>query len=248
MAERNIKQIDILNMCKPLCNKYNVKFGKSDLSQYVSGKVEPGQEKLSILAEALNVPETWLMGYDVPIQEKEYPYTIKDYMGWNESPPLMLHDEEVVYNADSKKSARTPYSDVVMLDPSTIYNIPTYNSVSAGFGTLAVDEIIDYTPLFFASHSEAAETICIRVKGDSMFPKIEDGDLIQVHKQSSVDSGSVAVILLDGEEGLVKKIEYGTDWIHLHSFNPMYPVMRFEGVDIQRISVVGLVKKVIKDL
>lgn len=202
---------------------------RSSINKIELGKNDAQLSKIADIAKALGTTPGYLMG-------------------WNEAPPLMLHDEEVVYNADSKKSARTPYSDVVMLDSSTIYNIPTYNSVSAGFGTLAVDEIIDYTPLFFASHSEAAETICIRVKGDSMFPKIEDGDLIQVHKQSSVDSGSVAVILLDGEEGLVKKIEYGTDWIHLHSFNPMYPVMRFEGADIQRISVVGLVKKVIKDL
>ncbi len=67
MTDQNIKQVDILNMCKPFCNKYNVKLGKNDLSQYVNGKVEPGQEKLDVLAEALNVSEAWLMGYDVPM-------------------------------------------------------------------------------------------------------------------------------------------------------------------------------------
>jgi repressor LexA len=69
-----------------------------------------------------------------------------------------------------------------------------------------------------------------------------------VHKQTSVDSGSVAVVLLDGEEGLVKKVLYGEDWIELHSFNPMYPVMRFEGKDVLRLKVVGLVKTVVKRL
>ena len=59
------------------------------------------------------------------------------------------------------------------------------------------------------------ETICIRVKGDSMSPKIEDGDLIQVHKQSSVDSGDIAVVLLDGSEGLVKKVVYDAEYIQL---------------------------------
>lgn len=67
MKDQNIKQVDILNMCKPFCNRYNVKLGKNDLSQYVNGKVEPGQEKLNVLAEALNVSEAWLMGYDVPM-------------------------------------------------------------------------------------------------------------------------------------------------------------------------------------
>lgn len=66
MDERNLRQIDILNAAKPFCDQYGVKLGKNDLSQYVSGKVEPGQEKLTILGLALNVSETWLMGYDVP--------------------------------------------------------------------------------------------------------------------------------------------------------------------------------------
>ena len=64
MHTRNLRQIDILNACEPLCQKYNVKLAKNDLSQYVSGKVTPRQDKLSILAMALNVSEVWLMGYD----------------------------------------------------------------------------------------------------------------------------------------------------------------------------------------
>ena len=46
MEERKIKQVDILNMSLPYCRKYNIKMNKSDISQYVSGKVEPSQEKL----------------------------------------------------------------------------------------------------------------------------------------------------------------------------------------------------------
>ena len=70
MTERNLRQVDILELCKPYCQKYGVKLGKNDLSQYVSGKVEPGQKKLSILGMALNLNEVWLMGYDVSPERK----------------------------------------------------------------------------------------------------------------------------------------------------------------------------------
>lgn len=76
MAERKLRQIDILNAAKPFCIQYGVKLEKNDLSQYVNGKVEPGQEKLTILGLALNVSETWLMGYDVTpsrIENNLYP-------------------------------------------------------------------------------------------------------------------------------------------------------------------------------
>ena len=64
LKERNIKQKDILDLVLPICEKYGLKMNKSDISQYVSGKVEPNQRKLVALAEALNVSETWLMGYE----------------------------------------------------------------------------------------------------------------------------------------------------------------------------------------
>lgn len=74
MSERNLKQVDIVTMCKPYCVQYGVKMNKSDISQYVSGKSEPSQDKLVVLAMALNVQESWLMGFDVP-ENREKPAT-----------------------------------------------------------------------------------------------------------------------------------------------------------------------------
>lgn len=72
MSERNLRQVDVLELCKPYCQQYNVKLGRNDLSQYVSGKVEPGQKKLTILGMALNVNEAWLMGFDVSMERDCY--------------------------------------------------------------------------------------------------------------------------------------------------------------------------------
>lgn len=71
ISQRNIKQTDILEAAKPYCQKYNIKLNKSDLSQFVNGKVTPGQWKLTVLALALNVSEAWLMGLDVPMERQE---------------------------------------------------------------------------------------------------------------------------------------------------------------------------------
>lgn len=70
MRERNLRQIDIINMAEPFCEQFGLKLTKSDMSQFVSGKVVPGQWKLSLLGRALNVSEAWLMGYDVPMERK----------------------------------------------------------------------------------------------------------------------------------------------------------------------------------
>lgn len=64
MRTRGMRQVDILNTIKPIAEETGVRFEKNDLSQYVSGKVEPSQQKLTVLSKALGVSETWLMGYD----------------------------------------------------------------------------------------------------------------------------------------------------------------------------------------
>jgi len=136
----------------------------------------------------------------------------------------------------------------LVLADKQIHMIPIFESVSAGFGTLAQDAVTDYMPLHFYGKAEAEETILVRVTGDSMYPKIEDGDLIQVHKQTSVDSGSIAVMLLDGEEALVKQVIYSDTQIELHSINPMFKTMVFRGADVTRLQVLGLVKRIIKEV
>ena len=129
-----------------------------------------------------------------------------------------------------------------------IHKIRVFESVSAGFGTYADSLVVDYIPMFIKNSAEVPLLMGIKVQGDSMYPTIEDGDIIIVRRQSSVDSGSIAVMLIDNEDGVVKKVEYGKNWIDLISINPMYPKRHFEGEDVTRLRVMGLVKQVIKQL
>ncbi len=128
-----------------------------------------------------------------------------------------------------------------------VFNIPVFDSVSAGFGCYADSSAVGYKPTYLSNMAEAGEFLWINVKGDSMSPKIENGDTILVRRQESVENGSVAVVMIE-DEAMVKKVKYGKDWIELHSFNPYYPVRRFEHSEADNIRIVGLVKEVCKKL
>lgn len=125
-------------------------------------------------------------------------------------------------------------------DMLNLRRIPIYETVSAGLGATAYDQPTEYIPLCFDSACEADNTICIRVKGDSMAPIINNGDIVHVLKQDVVDRGMMAVVLVD-DDGFVKYLDYGTGWIELVSQNAMYRTMRFEGADTDRVRVVGVV-------
>lgn len=65
MALRELKQIDFVHAAE----KFNIKLGKSHMSQYVSGKTVPRADIAHFLAAYLRVNEDWLMGKDVPMEE-----------------------------------------------------------------------------------------------------------------------------------------------------------------------------------
>ena len=71
METRNLRQADILEMIQPYCRKYKINIPRNALSQYVTGKVLPKQDKLTILGLALNVSEVWLMGYNVSMERQQ---------------------------------------------------------------------------------------------------------------------------------------------------------------------------------
>lgn len=139
-------------------------------------------------------------------------------------------------------------SNATILPQDKIRMIPVYESVSAGFGAYADNYILEYIPLFISNDEEAHNTLCIKVQGNSMYPKIEDGDSIQVLKQDWCESGQVAIVLIDDENAVVKKVEYDKSSITLLSFNPEYAPRVFKGADRDRLKILGIVRKVIKDI
>ncbi len=110
MLKRNLKQVDIIRLAGPYCKKYRVNLGRNDLSQYISGKVLPRQNKLYILGLALNVSEAWLMGYDVPIERINTATDITESLT-NEEKQLM-HKFRIL-NSSGKEKAAEYISDLL---------------------------------------------------------------------------------------------------------------------------------------
>lgn len=119
--------------------------------------------------------------------------------------------------------------------------VPVMGAVRAGLGGLSLEDPSGTEPVDAALLRGGGEYFWLRVTGDSMTPLINDRDLVLVRRQPTVDSGRYAVVLVDGEEGLVKRVIYADDWIELQSVNPYYPPRRFEGGNTAQVTVVGLV-------
>lgn len=117
--------------------------------------------------------------------------------------------------------------------------LPVLGRVCAGNGIVAQENIIGQEFADIKYNSD--DYFYLSVRGNSMSPKIDSGDLVLVKKQSCVENGDVAVVIVDNEDGMLKKIVYDEKSIKLLSFNPYYPEMCFEDFDMNRVKIVGKV-------
>lgn len=147
------------------------------------------------------------------------------------------------------KAEKTEFDEFSILGKDNIYTIPVFKTVSAGFGAYADDQICGYEPIYLTSKREAEETIAITVSGDSMYPKIEDNDIVVVHKQDYFNNGDIVVAVVCGEDnGFVKRAFQSENKLTLESINPSYPPMVFSGSKLDDIKIMGVVKKIIKSV
>lgn len=137
---------------------------------------------------------------------------------------------------------------ISIMNSDKIRMIPLFNSVSAGFGAYPDECVVEYMPVYIEHDYDAENMLAVTVEGDSMYPKIEDGDVVVVRKQSDYENGDIVVAIIDKNEAFVKKIYDDGEEITLVSINPEYKNKVYKGADRTYIEVVGVVKKIIKEV
>uniref|UniRef100_UPI00402900B1 XRE family transcriptional regulator n=1 Tax=Eubacterium sp. TaxID=142586 RepID=UPI00402900B1 len=130
---------------------------------------------------------------------------------------------------------------------------PVIGEVAAGFDKIALEEWSGDTiniPVDFLKGRKQNEYFVLRVKGNSMYPDYKEGDKILVLKQNFLDySGQVAIVLYDDNEfGTIKKVEQRQNYIELIPINPQYPPEKINGVDMEKIHILGIPKILVRDL
>ena len=120
--------------------------------------------------------------------------------------------------------------------------IPVLGYVRAGIPVDAIQEILDYEEI---SEDMACQGdfFGLKVKGDSMEPRIQEGDIVIVRQQSDVESGDIAVVLVNGNDATVKKFIKHKTGVSLVAFNSKYEPMFFTCKEVMSkpVSIIGKV-------
>ena len=115
--------------------------------------------------------------------------------------------------------------------------IPVLGRVVAGIPIEAVEEILDYeeiTPELAAS----GEFFALKIRGHSMEPRMMEGDVVIVRRQDDVESGDVAIVLVNGNEATVKRVKKQEDGITLIATNTsVYEPHYYSNKEIEELPV-----------
>lgn len=140
--------------------------------------------------------------------------TTTDYvMGWDEPP-------------SDAKNPRTR--------TATVINV--LGHVAAGIPIEAITDIVD-TEEISEELARCGEYFGLKIKGNSMEPKIKDGDTVIVRRQDDAESDEIVIAIVNGNDGVCKRLKKYDGKIALVSENPAYEPMYYENVEVAEIPV-----------
>ena len=112
--------------------------------------------------------------------------------------------------------------------------IPRVGQIACGTPILAEENVEAYDEVPSDWHAD----FTLLCQGDSMEPKIKNGDVVAIHSQPMVENGEVAAVLIDGEATL-KRVFLFDDHIELRAENPTFPTILRIGEDMNTITIEG---------
>lgn len=123
--------------------------------------------------------------------------------------------------------------------------IPVLGEVVAGVPIDAVEEYLDWEEIT-PELAETGEFFALKIKGDSMEPRIVAGDVVIVRMQPTAETGDVVIAMVNGDDACCKRFIKHDEGITLQSFNPSYTPMFFTKKEIESLPVT-IVGKVIEN-
>jgi hypothetical protein len=134
------------------------------------------------------------------------------------------------------------WEEEIKTNPQGI-KIPVLGAVPAGIPITAIEDIIDYEEIP-QSWSNQGDFFGLRIKGNSMYPKLENGDIVIVKKQSTADNGDVVIAMVNGDDATCKRYKRTDTGIMLTSDNSEYSPMFYTDEQIQSLPVIIIGKVV----
>lgn len=154
--------------------------------------------------------------------------TVADLMGWTV--------------AEEAANAVSTLATKALKESKKGVSIKVLGRVAAGIPIEAIEDIID-TEEIPEEMAKSGEFFGLQIHGDSMEPRMCEGDVVIVRKQDDAESGDIVIAMVNGNDATCKRLRKYRDGIELISNNPSYEPMFFSNEDIisKPVKIIGKV-------
>jgi repressor LexA len=224
-ANRLKKALDYNNM-RPIDLANKTKISKAQICNYLKGTYKAKQDKLYIIAKALDVSEAWLMGYDVDMDREWFPDNKEDLTN---------------ITIDNARYIETTTKTV---------KIPIFGKVPAGVPIEAIEDIIGYEEIPASMLRDGNNYFSLKIDGDSMYPDYKTGDIIIIRQQNDCNSGDDCVVMVNGDDATFKRVVKQEKSIILKPLNNEYEPYYFDEYEIMTkpVKIIGVAVEVRRKL
>ena len=120
--------------------------------------------------------------------------------------------------------------------PSAGIRVPVYGKVAAGIPIEAIENVEDYEEIT-QEMAARGKYIALTIHGQSMEPRMNEGDVVIVRLQDDVESGETAIVMVNGGDSTCKKIKKTPEGVMLISTNPAFEPMFYSNAQIAELPV-----------
>lgn len=125
--------------------------------------------------------------------------------------------------------------------------IPVLGSIPAGVPIEAIEDILDWEEIPESWTAGGKEYFCLKIKGNSMYPKYLDGDTVIFLRAATCDSGQDAAVMVNGDNATFKKVIKRADGVMLQpinvtEFEPLF--YSNEEIETLPVCVIGVAKEI----
>ena len=201
---------------------------------YEKGAREPNSEMLIEIANFYNTSIDYLLGKtDTRIDERVLdivneigPETLAKAGNIRDAIRLQAQTTNPLYPDNLIPAGFSPLPDMDTL--------PRVGRIACGEPILAEQNIAEYDSVP-SSWRATFTLICV---GDSMAPRIQDGDLVAIRQQKEVENGEIAAVRI-GDEATLKRVYFHDDYIELRPENPTYSSIIRRREEMNDVSIEG---------
>jgi repressor LexA len=196
------------------------KIFSKNLNYYLSKANKTQREVADAISVSPQTFNTWCQGIALPRMGKVQ--RLADY----------FHIEKSDLIDERTEQPSSPKSNIVKI----------LGRVAAGIPLEAITDIVDEEEIP-EELARTGEFFGLRISGDSMEPDIHNGDTVIVKRQDDAESDEIVIALVNGNDGVCKRLKKYADSIALISLNPNYEPMYFsrEEIDEKPVRIIGKV-------